>query len=110
MTIGVEGENNFVFDDMSNLHAFLPMTEFRKAICDMPYCLNKDSNTLNDLAQVWNVDKTISRSYLDDYDIINNRYSSCHQTAWTDKYTTVLFDKQTPTEFQWKQPVADYIH
>ena len=39
----------------------------------------------------------------------NNTYSSCHRTAWTDKYTAVLFDEQTPTEFQWKQPIPDYV-
>lgn len=109
VTKGVGGENNFVFDDMSNLHAFLSMTEDRKAKCDMQYQLNKDSNILKDLALVWNVDTTITGSYSDDYDIINNNYSSCYRTVWTDKYTTVLFDKQTPTEIQWKQTIPDYV-
>ena len=109
VTKGVGGENNFVFDDMSNLHAFLSMTEDRKAKCDMQYQLNKDSNILKDLAQVWNVHTTITGSYSDDYDIINNNYASFHRTAWTDKYTTVIFDEQTPTEFQWKQPIPDYV-
>ena len=109
VTKGVGGENHFVFDDMSQLHAFLSMTEDRKAKCDMQYQLNKDSNILKDLAQIWNVDTTITGSYSDDYDKINNTYSSCHRTAWTDKYTAVLFDEQTPTEFQWKQPIPDYV-
>lgn len=109
VTKGVGGENNFVFDDMSNLHAFFSMTEDRKAKCNMQYQLNRDSNILKDLAQVWNVDTTMTRSYSDDYDMINNNFSSCHRTAWTDKYTTVLFDEQTPTEFQWKQPIPDYV-
>ena len=55
------------------------------------------------------MDTTITGSYSDDYDKINNTYSSCHRTAWTDKYTAVLFDEQTPTEFQWKQPIPDYV-
>lgn len=76
----------------------------------MQYQLNKDSNIVKDLSQVWNVDTTIIESYSDDYDIINNNYSSCHRTAWTDKYTTVLFDEQAPSESQWKQPIPDYIH
>lgn len=53
------------------------------------------SNILKGLAQIWNVDTTITGSYSDDYDKINNNYSSCHRTAWTDKYTAVLFDEQS---------------
>ena len=50
---------------------------------------------LKDLAQVGNVDTTMTGSYSDDNDMINNNFPSCHRTAWTDKYTTVLFDEQT---------------
>ena len=61
-TTVTKGENHFVFDDMSNLHSFLSMTEDRKAKCDMQYQLNKDSNILKDLAQIWNVDMAITGS------------------------------------------------
>ena len=109
VTKGVGCENNFVFDVMSNLHAFLSMTKDRKAKCDMQYQLNKDSNLLKGPGSSLECGHDHYRSYSDDYNIINNNYSSCHRTAWTDKYTTVLFDKQTPTEFQWKQPMPDYV-
>ena len=37
VTKGVGGEDNFVFDDMTNLYAFLSMTEDRKAKSGMQY-------------------------------------------------------------------------
>ena len=107
MTKGVGGENNFVFDDMSNLHAFLSMTEDRKAICDMQYQLNKDSNISKDLFGMWTPPLPEATRMTTTY-ITNNNYSSCYRT-WTDKYTTVLFDEQTPTKFQWKQPIPHYV-
>ena len=109
VTKGVGGEDNFVFDDMTNLHSFLSMTEDRKAKSGMQYELNKDSKISKELAQVWNVDTSITGSYADDYEIINNNFSCSHRTAWADKYTTVLFDEQSPSNFQWKQPILDYV-
>ena len=99
VTKGVGSEKNFVFDDMSNRHAFLSMTEDRKAICDMQYQLSKDSNISKDLFGMWTPPLPEATRMTTTY-IINNNYSSCHRTVWTDKCTTVLFDEQTPTEFQ----------
>ena len=109
VTKRVGGEDNFVFDNMTNLHSFLSMTEDRKAKSGMQYELNKDSKISKELTQVWNVDTTITGSYADDYEIINNNFSCSHRTAWADKYTTVLFDEQSPSNFQWKQPIPDYV-
>ena len=40
---------------MTNLQTFLSMNEDRKAKCEMQYQLNKNSNILTELSQVWNV-------------------------------------------------------
>ena len=83
----VGSENNFVFSDITNLHAFLSMREDCKAKCEMQYKVNKDSNIMKELNQVWDMAMTFCGSYSDDYDIVNNRHSCSHQTTWTDKYT-----------------------
>ncbi|KAJ7385934.1 hypothetical protein OS493_012262 [Desmophyllum pertusum] len=44
-----------------------------------------------------------------DYEILNNKHSSHHRTAWSDKYTTVVYDEESLTEFEWKQPLPDYV-
>lgn len=48
-------------------------------------------------------------SYSNDYEVINNMHSSSHPTSWTDKHTTVLFDEETASKFEWKQPIPDYV-
>ena len=107
---GVGCENSFVFDDVANRHAFLAMNEDRKAKCGMQCELNKTSNILKELNRVWNVDISMTGSYAEDYDIIKNNHATNHQTAWTDKYTTVIFDEETALEFEWRQPIPDYVH
>ena len=67
------------------------------------------SYILKELNEVWNFDMTMSGSYSDDYEIVNNKYSTSHRTTWTDKYTAVLFDEETPSEFECKQPIPDYV-
>ncbi|KAJ7394611.1 hypothetical protein OS493_000429 [Desmophyllum pertusum] len=109
ITKGVGDESNFVFNDMTNLHTFLSMNEDRKAKCDMEYELNKGSIILNDLAKIWDVDTKMTGSYAEDYEILNNKYSSLHRTAWSDKYTTVVYDEESPPEFIWNQPLPDYV-
>lgn len=99
VTKGVGGENNFVFNDMKNLYAFLAMNEDQKA-----KCTNEDSKILSDLAQIRDVDPAFTGSY----EILNNHLTS-RRTAWTDKYTTVVYDEESPIEFEWKQPIPDYV-
>lgn len=107
---GVGCEKSFIFDHVANLHAFLVMNEDRKAKCDMQYELNKPSNILKELNRVWNVDMDMSMagSYAEDYDIIRNNHATNHRTAWRDKYTTVIFEETAP-EFEWRQPIPDYV-
>ena len=93
---------------MKNLYAFLAMNEDQKAKCAMVYKLNEDSKILSDLARIWDVDPAFTGSYAHDYEILNNHLTS-RRTAWSDKYTTVVYDEVSPIEFEWKQPIPDFI-
>ena len=108
VTKGVGEEKNFVFNDMKNLYAFLAMNEDQKAKCAMVYKLNEDSKILSELARIWDVDPAFTGSYAHDYEILNNHLTS-RRTAWTDKYTTVVYDEESPIEFEWKQPIPDFV-
>ena len=106
---GVGEEENFVFNDIENLEKFLRLNEDKKQKCKISYSVNRRSKVLNQLVDIWNVDPDFCSTYAEDYEIICNNFANERRTAWTDKYTTGVFNEHSIIQQYWKQPPPDYV-
>ena len=106
---GVGEEENFVFNDIENLEKFLRLNEDKKQKCEITYNANRRSKVLHELVDIWNVDPDFCSTYVEDYEIICNNFASERRTAWTDKYTTAVFNENSIVQQYWKQPLPDYV-
>jgi hypothetical protein len=106
---GIGGEDNFVFNDTDNLEIFLRLNEDKKQDCEISYTVNKKSKILHELVHIWNVKPDFSSTYAEDYEIISNNYLNERRTAWTDKYTTAIFNEQSIIQYYWEQSLPDYV-
>jgi hypothetical protein len=106
---GIGDEENFVFNDSKNLEEFLRMNEEAKQNCEMQYFPNVNSNIFQELVDTWGIDPDFTGLYSDDYDIVCDNHDDKNQMAWTDKYTTVIFNENPLVENIWEQPLPDYI-
>ena len=106
---GIGDDKNFVFDDSKNLEEFLRMNEEAKQTCEMQYFPNVNSNIFQELVDTWGIDPDFTGLYSDDYDIVCNNRDDKNRMAWTDKYRTVIFNKNPLVENIWERPLPDYI-
>ena len=106
---GVGEEENFVFNDAENLEKFLRLNEDKKQKYEISYNANRRSKVLHELVDIWNVDPGFCSTYTEDYEIICNNFTNELRTAWTDKYTTAVFNENSIIQQYWKQPLPDYV-
>lgn len=106
---GIGDENNFVFNDSKNLDEFLRMNEESKQKCETQYFPNVNSKIFQELVDCWGIDEDFTGIYSDDYNALCENYGGKNKTAWTDKYTTVIFNENSLAENIWEQPLPDYI-
>ena len=74
----------------------------------MTYGVNRDSHIASSLSAIWGLDlEHQSGGYADDYNIIKNTLDPLKRTAWTDKYTAIVFNERSEIHHLSKRPHLD---
>jgi len=110
---GIQGEEDFIFQDEEKLVSFMKKNELKKDEDENEYYPCEDSQLWKDVATIWNLNHKFKGSYREDYQIMNNTYDEEGRlTCWFDKYSRVIYNPdvvQEDADLKEYQPVPDFV-
>ena len=100
---------NFIFNDEQSLQAYLLLSEERKKNHSEEYQV--EANEISRILHMaYGFDDDFKSTYREDYEILTNQYQDGRRSAWTDKYTTTIFNPLFDSHDRINmQPVPDYV-